>query len=211
VAVGEVVEAIDHLGQSSKRITDIIKLIDDIAFQTNLLALNAAVEAARAGRHGRGFAVVADEVRNLANRSSDAVATTAKLILEITGRVAEGQVVAKRAAAAFSAIDGHVQKTAALVAEIASSSQAQAESVAQISVGLDQISLVTQRNTASSEEAAAAATELAAQAAHLRQLLGRFSLKEPSSSVAVPSARRKAAPASVQGSPLLALGVGEAA
>ncbi|WP_321531682.1 methyl-accepting chemotaxis protein [uncultured Desulfuromonas sp.] len=174
----DMIGAMDDISASGQDIAKIIKVIDEIAFQTNLLALNAAVEAARAGQHGKGFAVVAEEVRNLAARSAKAASETAELIEGSVKKAENGVTIADRTANGFNDIVQSIVKVTDLVAEIASASSEQAQGVQQVSIGLSQIDQVTQQNTASAEEGAAAAEELSSQADQLRQMLGRFVLKQ---------------------------------
>lgn len=166
--------AMNEINDTSSEIGKIIKTIEDIAFQTNILALNAAVEAARAGEAGKGFAVVADEVRNLASKSAEASKNTAVLIESSTQSVYKGTEIAGETAASLNRIVESSEKTAGLIYEISNASQEQANSIAQVTLGIDQISSVVQTNSATAEESAATSEELSGQAQVLKGLIGRF-------------------------------------
>lgn len=167
--IQELTKAMEKITESSQRIAKIIKTIDEIAFQTNLLALNAAVEAARAGEHGLGFAVVADEVKNLAQRSANAAKETASIIEEAIEEIKNGNQIAKETNDSFAEILEKAKKTSDLIGEISVSIREQAEGMNQIATAMGQIDQVTQQNAANSEEAAAAAEELNAQAVAMMQ------------------------------------------
>jgi methyl-accepting chemotaxis protein len=177
--VSQVVDMMGAITDSSRRISDIIGVIDGIAFQTNILALNAAVEAARAGEQGRGFAVVAAEVRNLAQRSATAAREIKDLILASVDQVDAGSRLADGAGQAMGEIVQSVQQVADLVAQIATASDEQSEGIGQVNGAIGEMDNVTQQNAALVEEAAAAAESLRMQAAALEQVVGTFKLDAP--------------------------------
>ncbi|MBE3028421.1 methyl-accepting chemotaxis protein [Janthinobacterium sp. GW458P] len=176
--VGQVVQTMSEITESSRKIADIIGVIDGIAFQTNILALNAAVEAARAGEQGRGFAVVATEVRNLAQRSSQAAREIKDLIVDSGSRVEAGSKLVDSAGATMQDIVVSVQRVADLMGEIASASQEQSQGIAQVNATVTQMDDATQQNAALVEEAAAAAQSLQDQAGKLAQVVSVFTLDE---------------------------------
>ncbi|HSX94420.1 MAG TPA: methyl-accepting chemotaxis protein, partial [Hydrogenophaga sp.] len=169
-----VVTTMDEINQSSRKINDIIGVIDGIAFQTNILALNAAVEAARAGEQGRGFAVVAGEVRNLAQRSAEAAKEIKGLIGASVERVDAGSRLVADAGQTMSEIVGSVQRVSDIIGEITAASGEQSEGIGQVNVAVNQLDQMTQQNAALVEESAAAAQSLKEQAEQLALVVGRF-------------------------------------
>jgi methyl-accepting chemotaxis protein len=172
--MAEMTQAMVAIDVSSGEVAKIVKNIDEIAFQTNILALNAAVEAARAGEAGAGFAVVADEVRSLAQRSAAAAKETAEKIEAAIASSKRGSVSCGKVRESLTQIAEKVSATDALVGEIATAAREQAQGIEQINTAVTQMDAVTQSNSASAEEGASAAEELDAQAASLKDMVGRL-------------------------------------
>jgi methyl-accepting chemotaxis protein len=191
--VNQAVDAMNDIGVSSKRVVDIIAVIDEIAFQTNLLALNAAVEAARAGEHGRGFAVVASEVRSLAGRSGQAAREIKQLINDSAAKVDGGIRLVHESGATLREIVGSVKRVTDIIAEISSASRGQADEIEQVNRGVSGLDSVTQQNAALVEEAAAAAGSLEDQAQQLAEAISIFRMTGGDSSAAPSSGRRSVA------------------
>ena len=172
----QVVDTMNSINDSARKIVDIIGVIDGIAFQTNILALNAAVEAARAGEQGRGFAVVAAEVRNLAQRSATAAKEVKILIGDSVDKVDVGTKLVAQAGATMGEIVVSVQRVTDIMGEITAASEEQSAGIEQINQAMSQMDEVTQQNAALVEEAAAAAESLQDQAGNLAQVVGVFKL-----------------------------------
>ncbi|UVW29472.1 methyl-accepting chemotaxis protein [Massilia sp. H6] len=197
MVVSEVVDTMASINDSSKKIVDIIGVIDSIAFQTNILALNAAVEAARAGEQGRGFAVVASEVRTLAQRSAAAAKEIKGLIDDSVSKVDAGAKLVDNAGSTMDEIVASVRRVTDIMGEITSASLEQTSGIEQINMAVSQMDQVTQQNASLVEEAAAAAESLQEQAGKLAQLVSVFKVNSdgPARTAAAPAPIKRSAPA----------------
>jgi methyl-accepting chemotaxis protein len=176
--VSKAISAMHEINQASTKISDIIGVIDEIAFQTNLLALNAAVEAARAGEQGRGFAVVATEVRNLAGRSATAAKEIKELIEDSVQKVTDGSRLVNQSGDTLEEIMGSVRQVAEIVGDISSATQEQAQGIDQVNKAIIEMDSATQQNTAMVEEAAAAAESMSEQSNELDNLVSFFQIAD---------------------------------
>ena len=213
--VGQVVRTMDTISASSRKIADIISVIDGIAFQTNILALNAAVEAARAGEQGRGFAVVAGEVRNLAGRSAQAAREIKALIGTSVDQVQEGSTLVNHAGKTIEELVQSVRRVSDIMGEITAATQEQSQRIGHVSQSVGALEEMTQQNAALVEEGAAAADSLKDQAGRLTQMVGTFRLSRidggdedswgtaspAAAPVAVPAPARTAAPRHLASAP----------
>jgi methyl-accepting chemotaxis protein len=177
--VKQVVQNMESINTSARKIVDIISVIDGIAFQTNLLALNAAVEAARAGEQGRGFAVVAGEVRNLAQRAASAAKEIKGLIDDSVGRISVGSTLVNEAGSTMEEIVASVRQVNQIIGEITAASAEQELGISQVNRAITEMDGVTQQNAALVEESAAAAEAMREQAERLAQVFGVFKVAAP--------------------------------
>ena len=189
--VKNAVDAMDEINASSRRISEIVGLIDDIAFQTNLLALNASVEAARAGEQGRGFAVVASEVRNLASRSAAAAKDIKTLVEDSATKVADGSKQVALSGTVLSEIVESINKVGDIISEIAAAGNEQAHGIDQVNIAVSQMDTMTQQNASLVEESAAASLSLEEQAALLQRQIAFFQLPGHESAPTAPAAQTK--------------------
>jgi methyl-accepting chemotaxis protein len=194
--IADVVNTMSAINASSKKIVEIINVIDGIAFQTNILALNAAVEAARAGEQGRGFAVVASEVRNLAQRSAAAAKDIKTLIGDSVSKVESGSQLVEQAGATMTEVVDSVRRVSDIITEISAASREQSLGIEQINQAIMQMDGVTQQNAALVEQSAAAAASMESQAGELVEVVGKFVLRQDAAAGPVPTPphRRRPAP-----------------
>lgn len=176
--MNQVTQKMRVINETANRMSDIINLIDSIAFQTNILALNAAVEAARAGEHGRGFAVVAGEVRQLAQKSASSASEIRSLIEDSTGQTQEGMLLVEKANALINGMVSNVEEMDVILREIGQASREQTDGISQINSAIGLIDATTQQNSCLVEESVAAAASLNEQALHLKELVKVFRVRE---------------------------------
>lgn len=172
--MNEFMDAMEGIKESSRKISEVVTTIEDIAFQTNILALNAAIEAAKAGKYGDGFAVVADEVRELAAMSGEAAQNTKMLIGGTVDAIDKGNAIVAEVAMSMNTVSHSAGRVAEINTNIAQSAKEAAEAISQVTTGIDQISAVVQTNSATAEESAAASEELSGQSQHLKNMINEF-------------------------------------
>ncbi|WP_367846859.1 methyl-accepting chemotaxis protein [Rhodoferax sp. WC2427] len=205
--VGQVVDTMKGINDSSKKIADIISVIDGIAFQTNILALNAAVEAARAGEQGRGFAVVASEVRSLAQRSASAAKEIKILIDNSVAQVDKGTALVAKAGSTMTEVVNSIRRVTDIIGEVSSASSEQSQGVAQVGEAITQMDQVTQQNAALVEESAAAANGLSTQAQQLLEAVAVFKLNAGNDRGAAHAIKQESQSSAERRSPQRALNV----
>ncbi|MDR2295190.1 MAG: methyl-accepting chemotaxis protein [Clostridiales Family XIII bacterium] len=193
--------AMQDINEKSQHISNVIKVIDEIAFQTNILALNAAVEAARAGQHGKGFAVVSDEVRNLASKSAGAAKETAELIESSLRSVSEGNTIVAKVNDSLQAVGAISDRNAASVEKLYSGSTQQSGSMAEINTAITQLSAVVQANSATAEETAASSEEMSAQSVTLNSIVSRFKVDRNAGAQSAPQTPSHAEPDTARDAP----------
>lgn len=187
--VGRTVQLMREIAESSRKINDIVEVIDSIAFQTNILALNASVEAARAGEQGRGFAVVASEVRSLASRSADSAKEIRAMIEDTTSRIVGGAEQAERSGQTIDETVASIRQVSTLMSEISSATREQNSGIEQINVAVTQMDSVTQQNASLVEQTSAAAASLEEQAKQLAELIASFKVNDQAAPAGVASGR----------------------
>jgi methyl-accepting chemotaxis protein len=201
--IRNLIQSMTEISHSSKKIEEIINVIDDIAFQTNLLALNAAVEAARAGEQGKGFAVVAEAVRNLAQRSASAAKDITVLIKDSVSKIEGGSKAADTSGSVLKNIVTSIKKVTDLNQEIASACSEQANGIGQISKAMNELDSSTQQNAAASEEVAASAEEMSSQASFLQGLVRDLTVVVEGRADALGQQAAQGAPAEAKKAPVL--------